>query len=78
MKLLKGSSYEKADPFYVLGDFDAYRNTRNYAYKSYRDAIGWARKCWVNICMSGYFSSDRTVSDYASDIWHITPNKLVD
>lgn len=71
--LLRGTSFEKADPFYVLGDFEAYRAARRAAHKAYRKSIDWAQKCWVNICLSGRFSSDRTIRDYAEDIWQITP-----
>ena len=65
-----------ADPYYVLGDFDDYRRSRQLAHDSYRDSIKWAQMCWINICRSGTFSSDRTISDYARDIWQITDNKL--
>ena len=70
-RLLQGSSYEKADPYYVLGDFDDYRETRNRAYAAYRNQINWAKMCWNNICASGHFSSDRTIRDYAEDIWKV-------
>jgi starch phosphorylase len=70
-RLLKGSSFEKADPYYVLGDFAEYRATRDAAYHAYRDQIAWAQKCWANICASGYFSSDRTIRDYANHIWRV-------
>ena len=33
----------------------------------------FAKKCWINICNSGKFSSDRTIRDYANEIWHIDP-----
>jgi starch phosphorylase len=59
-----------------LGDFDDYRKTRDQLYKDYQDNLEWARKCWVNICNSGKFSSDRTISEYASDIWKIKPQKI--
>lgn len=35
------------------------------------DRLEWARKCWINICESGRFSSDRTISDYAREVWKI-------
>ncbi|NLC89696.1 MAG: glycogen/starch/alpha-glucan phosphorylase, partial [Clostridiaceae bacterium] len=74
--MLRGTSSEVADPYYVLGDFDDYRKARQLAHNSYRDSIQWAQMCWINICRSGPFSSDRTISDYARDIWQITENKL--
>ncbi|MBQ5441562.1 MAG: glycogen/starch/alpha-glucan phosphorylase, partial [Firmicutes bacterium] len=45
-------------------------------YKDYQDSLEWARKCWVNICNSGKFSSDRTIKEYASGIWKIKPQKI--
>lgn len=42
----------------------------------YRDRRSWSRKCWVNVCRSGIFSSDRTISDYAEDVWRIEPTSI--
>lgn len=69
--LLYGSNWQPADPYYVLGDFDEYRLNRRRIQKDYLDRNAWARKCWINITSSGRFSSDRTISDYAEDIWKI-------
>ena len=33
--------------------------------------MGWRRKCLVNIAKAGMFSSDRTIAEYARDIWHL-------
>ena len=74
--LIYGSNWQPGDPYYVLGDFDDYRKTRDQLYKDYQDNLEWARKCWVNICNSGKFSSDRTISEYAKDIWKIKPQKI--
>lgn len=69
--LLYGSSWQPADPFYVLGDFDDYRHTRQLLLADYNDEMAWARRCWINIVRSGRFSSDRTIQEYAADIWQI-------
>jgi len=69
--LLDGTSWEPADVYYLLGDFADYRATRDQMAADYRDQISWARKCWINICESGRFSSDRTISDYASQVWKL-------
>lgn len=61
--------YDPADVYYVLGDFDAYRTTKDAMAADYADTRAWARKTWVNITKSGRFSSDRTISDYARDVW---------
>ena len=65
------SGYEPADVYYVLGDFASYRETKDRMAQDYRDQEGWSRKAWINITRSGRFSSDRTISDYAREVWHI-------
>lgn len=74
--LLQGSSHQKADPYYVLGDFREFREARSAAHSAYRNQIDWAAMCWNNICSSGYFSSDRTIGDYAAEIWQVGPRRL--
>lgn len=74
--LLQGSSYEKADIFYVLGDFADYRKRRAEAHAAYQDRENWAKMCWVNICNSGRFSSDRTIRDYAREIWRVEEQQI--
>ncbi|HAL74711.1 MAG TPA: glycogen phosphorylase [Clostridiales bacterium] len=74
--LLYGSNWQPADPYYVLGDFDEYRMLRYRMMKDYRNELEWARRCWLNITSSGIFSSDRTIADYARDIWRIEPAEL--
>ncbi len=69
--LLQGSNWEKADVFYVLGDFDEYRKCRAKAHQAYLDQEKWAEMCWHNICNSGQFSSDRTIQQYAEEIWQV-------
>ena len=39
--------------------------------EDYRDELKWARMCWNNIVLSGRFSSDRTIDDYAKQVWKI-------
>ncbi|VEG30061.1 glycogen/starch/alpha-glucan phosphorylase [Actinomyces howellii] len=66
------SSHESADVYYVLGDFEAYRQTKDAMAADYADQRAWQRKAWVNITGSGRFSSDRTIRDYAQ-VWQISP-----
>lgn len=74
--LIYGSNCQPGDTYYVLGDFDDYRKTRDKAYRDYTNRMAWAKKCWINICNSGKFSSDRTISEYAKGIWKIKPAKI--
>ncbi len=74
--LLTGSQWHAGDQYYVLGDFEAYRKARNCAHRAYQDQIGWGQKCWINIVNSGRFSSDRTIKQYADDIWKIDPRLI--
>ena len=69
--LVNGSSWQPADVYFVLGDFEDYRNTHRALGKAYQDSLGWARSCWVNITRSGRFSTDRTIGQYASEIWKV-------
>ncbi len=39
----------------------------------YADPDAWARKAILNVASSGKFSSDRTIAEYAADIWHVKP-----
>jgi starch phosphorylase len=55
----------------VLRDFEAYRLAQDKIDKDYRNSMGWARKCWLNLVNSGKFSSDRTIEEYSKEIWNI-------
>ena len=59
------------DQYFVLQDFDAYVKTWTRAGELYRDKKRWGAVSLTNTAMSGHFSSDRTIAEYASDIWHI-------
>ena len=76
--LLDGDDQDAADVYYVLGDFADYRETRDrMAQDYYADRLHWARMCWANICASGRFSSDRTINDYAREVWKLEPTPLI-
>lgn len=57
------------DEFFVLKDFDSYIETNSRVDDEFRDLYKWQRKCGINIAHSGIFSSDRTISEYATGIW---------
>ena len=59
------------DWFMTFPDFDNYVKTRNKAYEDYENKDLWAKKMLINIANSGFFSSDRTVSQYNKDIWNL-------
>ena len=59
------------DYFMALPDFEDYVEVKDKALDDYEDRMLWAKKMLMNIAKSGYFSSDRTVEEYNSDIWHL-------
>jgi glycogen phosphorylase len=61
-----------SDYFLVMKDFDAYVKAHERANTMYQDRKDWLRKSIINIAHSGYFTSDRTISDYNNDIWNLS------
>lgn len=70
------ASHDPADVYYVLGDFAAYRETRDRMAEDYNDRLKWAKMAWKNIVESGRFSSDRTIRDYANEVWKLEPQAI--
>lgn len=60
------------DEYFILLDFASYLQASKTCDELYKDRLGWARMCLVNIAKSGFFSSDRTINEYNRDIWHLT------
>ncbi len=70
--LLDGASWHKPDHYYLLGDLESYVEAKLRCNKDYKaDRLGFAKKQWLNMCNAGKFSSDRTIADYAENIWNI-------
>ena len=69
------SNLRNADPYMVLADFKDYRRAQADVQRLYRDKKTWNRMSLMNIANAGIFSADRSVMDYARDIWGITPVK---
>ncbi len=69
--LLDGASWHRADHYFVLYDFAGYREAKLQANRDYRDRIAFGRKCLMNVASAGKFSSDRTIRQYAEEIWKI-------
>jgi starch phosphorylase len=61
------------DPYMVLADFRAYSDSQARVDAAFRDKDGWARKAILNTARVGKFSSDRTIREYAKDIWNLGP-----
>ena len=64
------------DYYMLLADLRSYSEAQDRVDAAYRDAKKWNRMSLVNVARSGFFSSDRSVMEYARDIWHISPVKL--
>lgn len=62
---------ERPDAYFVLKDFHSYIEAHEKIDKEYRDSLSWARKSLKNIANAGKFSSDRTIREYANEIWDI-------
>jgi starch phosphorylase len=63
------------DYFFVLADLEALNGAMKEAEKTYLDKENWAKKAILNVARVGYFSSDRSVEEYAKNIWHVKPVK---
>ena len=59
------------DPYFVLKDFEPYLETQELVEQTYRDKLSWLHKSVTNVAHSGKFSSDRTIQDYATEIWKL-------
>ncbi|KAF8763991.1 Glycogen phosphorylase like protein [Argiope bruennichi] len=65
----------KYDRFYVLADYEDYIKCQEKVNQCYQNGNEWTVKAIKNIASSGYFSSDRTIEEYAKDIWGVTPTR---
>lgn len=69
--LVRSNNGDRPDQYYVLEDFKAYKDAQMEVDKAYRDKRSWAQKCLKNLANVGKFSADRTIKEYASEIWNI-------
>ena len=60
-----------ADPYLCLADFESYRQAHIAALEAYKDPTRWNRMSLANIAGAGFFAADRSINDYARDIWHL-------
>lgn len=69
--LLEGASWHKADHYYLLYDFLPYCEAKLKANADYSDRFRFIQKCLINTANAGTFSSDRTIIQYANEIWKL-------
>ena len=65
-----------SDQYFILKDLRSYIDENKKVDESYRNKLEWSKKCLINLANSGKFSSDRTILDYAENIWDIKENKI--
>ncbi|MDO5724863.1 MAG: glycogen/starch/alpha-glucan phosphorylase [Tissierellia bacterium] len=74
--LLKTDQYNEGDNYFVLKDFKSYVEAQKTVDAAFRNRTEWAKKCLMNLANAGAFSSDRTIKEYAEDIWGIESYKI--
>ena len=73
--LLDGTHWHKADHYFLLLDYESYLEAKLRANRDYADRLAFGRKCLMNVASGAKFSSDRTIRQYAEEIWHIKPTE---
>ena len=68
---IQSALLEGGDPYFHLADLESYLAVQNQIAADYQDQAAWAAKAIKNISGMGYFSSDRTIREYAHDTWNI-------
>ena len=71
--LLNGWNGSVPDPYFILADFRSYADAHARVQEAYRDKARWAKMAMMNTAKSGKFSSDRTIKEYADEIWNLKP-----
>ena len=74
--LLYGVDGSRPDVYFLLKDFESYREAQARVDAAYKDRRNWAKKALKNIANAGKFSSDRTIMEYAREIWNIEPTEI--
>lgn len=70
--LLNNDGGRRADTYFILKDFRSYAEVQRKIDERYRDTNGWAKTVMTNTAKAGKFSSDRTIEEYATEIWKLT------
>jgi len=66
----------RPDEYFVLEDYADYAKAQSEVDKAYKNKEEWAKKAIINVAKSGKFSSDRTIQQYADEIWNLKPLKI--
>lgn len=74
--LLDNSGGERADQYFTLNDFRSYEAAQKRVEEAYKDETRWAKSAILNVASSGKFTSDRTIEEYAKEIWHLDKVKV--
>ncbi|MDW2796590.1 glycogen/starch/alpha-glucan phosphorylase [Clostridium boliviensis] len=69
--LLNNISSDRADTYFILKDLPSYGEAQKRIDQAYRDESWWAKAAILNVANSGKFTSDRTITEYVRDIWHL-------
>ena len=67
----------KGDQYLLLADYASYIAMQEVVGKTYQNQEEWSRRAILNVARMAKFSSDRTIREYAKNIWNVTPLKAV-
>ncbi|HBE01881.1 MAG TPA: glycogen phosphorylase, partial [Spirochaetia bacterium] len=76
-KPLANNLLGNGDYYMLLADFRSYCNSQDEVNRTYKDQTLWNTKSIINVANMGKFSTDRTISQYAKEIWDIKPAKVI-
>jgi starch phosphorylase len=71
--LIREVLLDRGDYYMHLADLKAYAETQDRVGQLYGDPHAWVAKAILNVASSGWFSSDRTIAQYAEEIWNAQP-----
>ena len=69
--ILNGASWHQPDHYYILLDLIPYCDAKLKCNADYSDKKAFTKKCFINMANAGKFSSDRTIKEYAEEIWNV-------
>ena len=74
--MLNGFGASSSDEYFVLADFQSYKDAQHKLGLAYTDAAKWSKMAIMNVACSGKFSSDRTIRQYAQEVWDVQAIKI--